>query len=159
MDIKPIIKHQYHAALTMLKMAIEQCPESAWNDPEYKNASWHIVYHTLFYTHLYLQVSEKEFKPWSKHREEYPFMGGLPLGRPTGLLRLENLIPKKRCWSIVNSARMKWKKKFLDFRIWRENPVFGGIQSVNWNFNSTISAIFNITPPSSSIAACDRRMI
>ncbi len=48
MDIKPIIKHQYHAALTMLKMAIEQCPESAWNDPEYKNAFWHIVYHTLF---------------------------------------------------------------------------------------------------------------
>ena len=32
---------------------------------------WHIAYHVLFYTHLYLQGSEQEFLPWAKHRKDY----------------------------------------------------------------------------------------
>ncbi len=71
MEIKDIIKSQYLASLEMLKQAIEGCPESLWGDPEYKNPFWHTAYHVLFYTHLYLQISEEEFVPWEKHKDEY----------------------------------------------------------------------------------------
>jgi hypothetical protein len=81
MDIKAIIKSQYHAALEMLQQAIVKCPDSTWADPAYKNKFWHIAYHALFYTHLYLQPSEKEFVPWARHREQYEFMES-EIGQP-----------------------------------------------------------------------------
>ena len=78
MSIQSIIKSQYLAALEMLKQAIVDCPDTVWDDPEYKNRFWHISYHTLFYTHLYLQPIESDFVPWAKHSDEYEFMGPLP---------------------------------------------------------------------------------
>jgi len=78
MDIKEVITSQYHASLEMLKQAVEKCPDSLWADPEPRNKFWHIAFHALFYTHLYLQDSEKDFIPWAKHRELYNFMGPLP---------------------------------------------------------------------------------
>jgi len=78
MNIKHVIQSQYHASLEMLRQAIAKCPESLWNDPQPKNKFWHLAYHALFYTHLYLQDSEKDFVPWTKHRDEYQFMGPLP---------------------------------------------------------------------------------
>jgi hypothetical protein len=78
MDIKGIIKSQYHASLEMLKLAIANCPGALWNDQEHKNRFWHISYHVLFYTHLYLQDREEGFIPWAKHRDEYQFLGPLP---------------------------------------------------------------------------------
>ena len=74
MDVKEVIKSQYHASLEMLKRAVEKCPESLWADPEPKNKFWHIAFHVLFYTHLYLQDSEKDFRPWAKHRATYQFL-------------------------------------------------------------------------------------
>ncbi len=58
MEIKDTVKSQYLASLGMLKGAIESCPESLWENPNYKNPFWHTAYHALFYTHLYLQRSE-----------------------------------------------------------------------------------------------------
>jgi hypothetical protein len=78
MSIKEVVQSQYLASLEMLKNAIENCPESMWVDPEPKNKYWHIAFHAIFYTHLYLQPSEQDFKVWEKHREEYEFMGSLP---------------------------------------------------------------------------------
>jgi hypothetical protein len=78
MDVKEVIKSQYHASLEMLKRAVEKCPESLWADPEPKNKFWHIAFHALFYTHLYLQDSEKDFTPWAKHRAMYNFTGPVP---------------------------------------------------------------------------------
>jgi hypothetical protein len=78
MNIKDVIKSQYLASLEMLKQAIVKCPEPLWNTPEDKNKFWHIAYHALFYTHLYLQPSGEEFVPWAKHRDQYEFMGSLP---------------------------------------------------------------------------------
>ena len=78
MEIKQAIKSQYHASLEMLKYAIVKCPESLWNDQEHKNKFWHISYHALFYTHLYLQPSEKDFVPWAKHRDQHEFLGPFP---------------------------------------------------------------------------------
>ena len=62
----------------MLEQAIVKCPDYLWDDPESKNKFWHIAYHALFYTHLYLQTSEEDFEPWTKHRAEYEFMGPQP---------------------------------------------------------------------------------
>lgn len=77
-DLRGIIQSQYLASLEMLKAAIEKCPDALWNDAEYPNKFWHISYHVLFYTHLYLQQREEDFQPWTKHRKDYPFMGPVP---------------------------------------------------------------------------------
>ncbi|MCA9955613.1 MAG: DinB family protein, partial [Anaerolineales bacterium] len=68
--IQGVIKSQFLAALEMLKQAVMQCPDDLWNDTAHKNLFWHVAYHTLFYTHLYLQPTEADFVPWSKHKAE-----------------------------------------------------------------------------------------
>jgi hypothetical protein len=78
MDTKQVIRSQYRAALEMLKQAVVKCPQILWAAPDDKNKFWHIAYHALFYTHLYLQDAEKDFRPWEKARDEYQFMGPLP---------------------------------------------------------------------------------
>jgi hypothetical protein len=78
MDIKEALKSQYQAGLDMLEDAVKQCPEALWADPEPKNKFWHIAYHALFYTHLYLQTSEGDFTPWEHHRENSQFLGPNP---------------------------------------------------------------------------------
>ena len=76
MNIKAIIASQYLAALEMLEQAVLKCPESLWNSSEDKAKFWHVAYHALFYTHLYLQNTHQDFTPWHKHRENYNYMGG-----------------------------------------------------------------------------------
>jgi hypothetical protein len=78
MDIKPILKNQYHASLAMLEQAIEKCPADLWLAQDHPNPFWHVAYHALFFTHLYLQTDEPSFRPWEKHRDEYQFLGPLP---------------------------------------------------------------------------------
>jgi hypothetical protein len=65
--VKSILS-QYRASLAMLRQAIEQCPEDLWLASNYRNRYWHIAYHALFYTHLYVCASEAEFTPWGKHQ-------------------------------------------------------------------------------------------
>jgi hypothetical protein len=71
MDYLQIIRSQYLATLEMLKEAIEKCPDPMWDDSTDKNRFWHVAYHALFYTHLYLQPTEQDFKPWAKHRKAH----------------------------------------------------------------------------------------
>lgn len=68
-DHRDAFRSQYQAALEMLKQTIAKCPEAEWDNPKDKMKFWHIAYHALFYTHLYLQDAEKDFIPWSKHRK------------------------------------------------------------------------------------------
>jgi hypothetical protein len=77
-SIKPILKSQYHAALAMLEQAIDRCPETLWCVPANPNPFWHVAYHALFCTHMYLQVDEASFHPWDHHRDEYQFLGPMP---------------------------------------------------------------------------------
>jgi DinB superfamily len=79
MDAKEVIKSQYYASLEMLKEVINNCPPSLWNNQEPKNKFWHVAYHVLYCTHMYLQDSHKQFVPWSKHRDTYQFLGHIPL--------------------------------------------------------------------------------
>lgn len=64
-DLKTVIKSQYHASLATLGQFIDRCPQSLWLQvgPQ-PVACWQIVYHTLYFTELYLQISEKHFKPF-----------------------------------------------------------------------------------------------
>jgi hypothetical protein len=71
MTAKATIQSQYRAVLAMLGDAIQKCPEDLWYDDSYVHRFWHVAYHVLFYTHLYLHDSGEDFAPWAKHREEY----------------------------------------------------------------------------------------
>jgi len=62
----------------MLGEAVYKCTDALWDDQSYKNRFWHIAYHALFYTHLYLQDCGAAFVPWRKHRDEYQSLGPLP---------------------------------------------------------------------------------
>jgi hypothetical protein len=69
MDTNKIIQSQYFAALEMLKQVIVKCPAALWNAPGDKDKVWRKAYHALFYAHLYLQTTEKDFTPWEKHHD------------------------------------------------------------------------------------------
>ena len=66
--LRSILKSQYHASLAMLHETLERCPDALWLSTEPANAFWQIAYHTLFFTHLYLQPDEAAFRPWSEHQ-------------------------------------------------------------------------------------------
>ena len=71
MPIHPALKSQYHAALKTLRLAIEACPDAKWNDPADGLAPfWRVAYHTLFFTHFYLQKDEASFQPWALHQPD-----------------------------------------------------------------------------------------
>jgi len=76
--VRTALRSQLHAALDMLEAAVRACPMRHWTDPSYHNAFWHIAYHALFYTHLYVQRDEASFVPWPNHRGESQFLGPLP---------------------------------------------------------------------------------
>jgi DinB superfamily len=73
MSIQAVLKSQYHASLAMLRDAIDACPAELWTDASYVNPFWQVAYHTLFYTHFYLQPSESAFVPWEHHRPKHNF--------------------------------------------------------------------------------------
>ena len=66
--LRAALASQYHAALAMLREAIDRCPDELWLDDGPKNAFWQIAYHTLFFTHLYLQPRVEAFRPWEGHQ-------------------------------------------------------------------------------------------
>jgi len=78
MNMQAALKHQYHAALAMLKQTLEQCPQEEWARADDTVAFWRVAYHTLFFTHLYLQVNAEAFKPWKEHRAEHEYLGPMP---------------------------------------------------------------------------------
>jgi hypothetical protein len=78
MDLKKTIKSQYHASLEMMKQVIDKCPDSLWVSTNTKNQFWCIVFHALFYTHLYLQPMEADFVRWTKYKDGSQFLGRQP---------------------------------------------------------------------------------
>jgi len=78
MNIREALKGQYHASMAMLKQVIESCPDALWGGGNHPAPFWRVVYHTLFFTHLYLQPNEKAFRPWERHWDQAQFLGPLP---------------------------------------------------------------------------------
>jgi hypothetical protein len=80
-DLRSVLKSQYHAAIEMLEQAVQRCPDDLWLSGEHPNAFWHVAYHALFVTHMYLQTSVEAFSPLEQHRDTYQFLGPVP-GNP-----------------------------------------------------------------------------
>lgn len=79
--LRTVLKSQYHAALAMLRQALDKCPEDLWYSKDQINAFWQTAYHTLYFTHLYLQTNESAFKPWKHHQsavQHEDAIAGLP---------------------------------------------------------------------------------
>jgi hypothetical protein len=75
---KKVILSQYESSLLMLINAVAKCDNDLWLNKEYTTQYWHVCYHTLFYTDLYLSTDEYSFTPWIKHKKEYQFLGNVP---------------------------------------------------------------------------------
>jgi hypothetical protein len=111
--IRPILKSQYHAALEMLREAITVCPEDTWYSDDPTNAFWQVAYHTLYFTHLYLQQNETAFVPWEHQQSAVQHPDGIP-GRadpnsalpliPKPYSRAEVLAYWKLCDAMVDTA-------------------------------------------------------
>ena len=77
-EIRTVLRSQYHATLAMLRQAIELCPDAIWVGGEQTNAPWQIAYHTLFFTHLYIQTDEHAFEPWEHHQADNQYPDAIP---------------------------------------------------------------------------------
>ena len=59
---KQIITGQFEAVLCMLNACVEKCPEEHWEGKIANGSFRWVVYHTLFFTDLYLSPSEEAFE-------------------------------------------------------------------------------------------------
>jgi hypothetical protein len=102
--LRTALKSQHHAALAMLRAAIRNCPDDLWTKRDgHASPFWLIAYHTLFYTHLYLQPNNRVFRPWEHHRRGIQHMGRSPkTQRP--YTRDEVLAYLRVCESAVDDA-------------------------------------------------------
>jgi uncharacterized damage-inducible protein DinB len=62
---------QYGAGLRMLGTSIEQCTPQTWQATVGRHPFWHVAYHVLFYTDLYLSENEERFQPQPFHRQSF----------------------------------------------------------------------------------------
>lgn len=71
--LKTSIVDQYEAALSMLKACVEKSPATVWNGPVATYKFWQVVFHTLFFTDLYLGPDEESFRRQPFHLQHAPF--------------------------------------------------------------------------------------
>lgn len=72
--MKSALLSQYKASLQTIRIVIEKCPDEIWLSSAYKNKTWHICYHAMFYTNLYLSESENNVHVWSRSKPHYQYM-------------------------------------------------------------------------------------
>ena len=110
--LRSALKSQYHAALAMLRFAIEQCPDELWAGGGYINPTWRVAYHTLFYTHFYLQPTANDLTPWEHHVENINFFrapADVPPITFAGAFSITIPDPSPKAELPVASAESKWK--------------------------------------------------
>jgi hypothetical protein len=76
--IRQAIAGQYGAAFEMLRDCFGRAGPDAWLAPVGRFPFWHVGYHALFITDLYLSLRESEFRPQAFHRENYNLLGPAP---------------------------------------------------------------------------------
>ena len=102
--LRSALKSQYHATLAMLRTAIRRCPDDLWTARgNHANPFWWIAYHTLFYTHLYLQPNNRVFHPWEHHQRGIQHMDR-PLRTRRPYIKAEVLTYWSICESLVDDA-------------------------------------------------------
>ena len=75
MPIQSVLAAQYGAALGMLRAAITRADHATWRAFVGQFPFWHVAYHTLFHTDLYLSRDTASFQPQPFHREGYNVLG------------------------------------------------------------------------------------
>jgi hypothetical protein len=70
MDVRTALKEQYHGGLAHLAFCIDLCPEDIWVGKTPDRPYWRIVYHTLYFTQVYLGQTSKDYEPWPSHRPD-----------------------------------------------------------------------------------------
>lgn len=68
--VRDVLKSQYRAGLAMLREAVDSCPDDTWLSRQHVNAYWQVAYHVLYFTHLYLQPTPADFRPWPGHQSD-----------------------------------------------------------------------------------------
>lgn len=102
--LRSALKSQYHATLAMLRAAIRRCPDDLWIGRDgHANPIWRIAYHTLYYTHLYLQPSNWIFRPWEHHQRGIQRMDA-PLRTRRPYTKAEVMAYWRICDSTVDDA-------------------------------------------------------
>src|ERR1700730_14466513 len=88
----------------MLGSAIKRCPDDLWTSSDgHANPFWRIAYHTLYYTHLYLQPNNRAFRPWEHHQRGIQRMNK-PLKTRRPYTKAEVLAYWSICESMVDHA-------------------------------------------------------
>ena len=102
--LRSALKSQYHAALAMLRAVTRRCPDDLWASSNgHANAFWRIAYHTLYYTHLYLQPTNRVFRPWERHQRGIQRMS-TPLKTRRMYTKAEVLAYWSICESMIDGA-------------------------------------------------------
>lgn len=77
--VKILLVNQYEAALSMLKACVDRCPDTAWNAPVANYRFSQVVFHTLYFTDLYLgREDEASFRGQPFHLRLAPLFADLP---------------------------------------------------------------------------------
>src|SRR6266850_4523915 len=97
---------QYGAALKMLEDAIGQCESKNWPAKVGQHPFWHVSYHVLFCTDMYLSPSISRFRPQRFHREHYNFLEKLPFPPFTKVIA-DQPYDKETLVTYVNTCRAK----------------------------------------------------
>jgi hypothetical protein len=76
---KPLLTHQYEAALSMLKACVDRCPDIVWDERVASYTFSQVVFHTLYFTDLYLGPDdEASFRRQPSHLHLAPLFADLP---------------------------------------------------------------------------------
>jgi hypothetical protein len=65
---KTLLANQFEAALAMLNVCIDRCPEPIWNAPVANNPFCQSAFHTLFFADYYLEPGEASFRAQPFHQ-------------------------------------------------------------------------------------------
>ena len=76
--LRAMLKSQYHAALAMLRDAVEKCPDAIWEGGGHRNACWQHAYHALFFAHSYSRRDSESSEWWPGHVAETLNPDGIP---------------------------------------------------------------------------------
>lgn len=71
-----VLARQLAAGIQMTRAAIEACPAHLWDDRTEGSPFWHIAYHALYYTDLYLSADLASFQPQAFHTNNAHFLPG-----------------------------------------------------------------------------------
>ncbi len=73
--LKRLLAHQFEAGLCMLNACVDKCADSAWNSRVANFKFCQVVFHTLFFTDLYLGPNMESFREQLFHRNNQQFFG------------------------------------------------------------------------------------